>query len=112
MKGFNVMLVALVLVAGAVSAQATLNTTGDTTYGSGATSTKKIGSTTYVRDDHGNTTAYNKVDSTIVGSDGSTIKKIGNTTYVRDRHGNTTYITDRHGNVTKCNVIGSSTYCN
>ena len=68
MKGFTVMLVALVLVAGAVSAQATLNTTGDTTYGSGATSTKKIGSTTH--------------------------------------------ITDRHGNVTKCNVVGSSTYCN
>lgn len=90
---FKTIIAALALVTGAASA---------TTYGSGGSSTKKIGSTTYVRDDHGNTTTYNKVGSTIVGSDGSTIKTIGNTTYINDGH----------GNITKCNVVGSTTRCN
>ncbi|MFP2346175.1 hypothetical protein ACLEW0_20375 [Enterobacter ludwigii] len=98
MNGFKAMIAALSLVAVAVSAQATPNTTGDTTYGSAGTSTKKIGSTTYVRDRHGNTTTYNMVGGTIIGSDGSTMKKIGNTTYINDGH----------GNITQCNVVGSS----
>lgn len=41
MNGFKTMIAALALVAGAVSAQAIPNTTGDTTYGSAGTSTKK-----------------------------------------------------------------------
>ena len=57
------MIAVLSLVAGAVSAHATPNTTDDTTYGRAGTSTKKIGITTYINDGHGNITQCNVVGS-------------------------------------------------
>lgn len=65
MNGFKAMIAALSLVAGAASAQVTPNTTGDTTYGSAGTSTKKIGNTTYINDGHGTITQCNVVGSSM-----------------------------------------------
>ena len=62
--------------------------------GSGATSYRQIGSTTFGSDG----TTYRQIGSTTFASDGTTYRQIGNTTFGSDG--------------SSCRKIGMSTFCN